>query len=322
MENQTLTVDCIAVNLHCVHCDYNLRGLMPQGRCPECGQAVGDTLGGLERPGEWVRALHIGLLIYLYNILFEMLRAVYAILTVCLRYSRFDPAEWYTYYYFVAPLLRFVPLLAVLLAVRFLTTPHPRTVRRSLAQRGLRCCAWAWILFDLFLWLDYQLTILPGWSGYTTLLAYITTFTSLGITLGFYWFFWAHLRTLLAPTYPPAIGRGCRRLQIVFPVVIITYSLLSHGLIRYWLEVFIDPSTVAPITEVLTIGAGIAALGVVLWSTWILFSLRRQIHREAPVTNREMFRMGLAWLKRACTRLRYYASYPGQDRNDASGSAE
>ena len=31
-------------DVHCIHCLYNLRTLRPDARCPECGNAVGDTL--------------------------------------------------------------------------------------------------------------------------------------------------------------------------------------------------------------------------------------------------------------------------------------
>ncbi|HVT81859.1 MAG TPA: hypothetical protein VHM90_14530 [Phycisphaerae bacterium] len=45
-------------DVRCIHCQYNLRTLLPEGRCPECGNAVGDSLrhyaahaGALARAG-------------------------------------------------------------------------------------------------------------------------------------------------------------------------------------------------------------------------------------------------------------------------------
>ncbi len=44
--------------MRCIHCQYNLRTLYPDSRCPECGNAVADSLkhyqthaGALEQPG-------------------------------------------------------------------------------------------------------------------------------------------------------------------------------------------------------------------------------------------------------------------------------
>lgn len=33
-----------ATEVHCIACDYNLRGLDPAGRCPECGHSVADSV--------------------------------------------------------------------------------------------------------------------------------------------------------------------------------------------------------------------------------------------------------------------------------------
>ncbi|HKQ49182.1 MAG TPA: hypothetical protein VJZ71_14015 [Phycisphaerae bacterium] len=54
----------IAVDVACRKCGYNLRGLLPDGRCPECGTAVGRSLhGDLLRfsDPEWVQKLASGM---------------------------------------------------------------------------------------------------------------------------------------------------------------------------------------------------------------------------------------------------------------------
>jgi hypothetical protein len=43
--------DVIVADLPCVRCTYNLRGLSPDGRCPECGQEILLAIYGLERVG-------------------------------------------------------------------------------------------------------------------------------------------------------------------------------------------------------------------------------------------------------------------------------
>jgi len=54
----------IAIDITCRKCGYNLRGLLPDGRCPECGTAVGRSLhGDLLRfsDPEWVQKLASGM---------------------------------------------------------------------------------------------------------------------------------------------------------------------------------------------------------------------------------------------------------------------
>lgn len=54
----------IAGDISCRKCGYNLRGLLPDGRCPECGTAVGRSLhGDLLRfsDPEWVQKLASGM---------------------------------------------------------------------------------------------------------------------------------------------------------------------------------------------------------------------------------------------------------------------
>jgi hypothetical protein len=55
---------CLAEDISCRKCGYNLRGLSPNGRCPECGTAVGRSLQGdylhFADP-QWVRTLASGM---------------------------------------------------------------------------------------------------------------------------------------------------------------------------------------------------------------------------------------------------------------------
>ncbi len=56
--------DELPLDLPCVECDYNLRGLMPDGRCPECGTSVARSLDPrLLRfaPPTYLRTLTMGL---------------------------------------------------------------------------------------------------------------------------------------------------------------------------------------------------------------------------------------------------------------------
>ena len=42
----------IDANLYCLECGYNLRGLVPEERCPECGTFVTESLRQTIRPGK------------------------------------------------------------------------------------------------------------------------------------------------------------------------------------------------------------------------------------------------------------------------------
>lgn len=56
----------IGQDIACLHCAYNLRGLSPHGRCPECGAAVWPSLrGDLLRyaDGRWLKRLAFGVLL-------------------------------------------------------------------------------------------------------------------------------------------------------------------------------------------------------------------------------------------------------------------
>ncbi len=61
----------IAVDILCVHCGYNLRGLTSDGRCPECGGAIVDSMRGeLLRFAdiEWLTRLRLGAALKLWAI--------------------------------------------------------------------------------------------------------------------------------------------------------------------------------------------------------------------------------------------------------------
>ncbi|UCE58460.1 MAG: hypothetical protein JSU63_13570 [Phycisphaerales bacterium] len=64
-------VEVIAEDKPCIHCGYNLRGLMPDGRCPECGEEIGQSLRGnllKYADPEWLDRLYFGANLKLWNI--------------------------------------------------------------------------------------------------------------------------------------------------------------------------------------------------------------------------------------------------------------
>ncbi len=64
----------IRTDLSCAKCQYNLRGLTTDARCPECGAPVERSLhGNLLRFADldWVKRLHLGVRLKLWNVLFS-----------------------------------------------------------------------------------------------------------------------------------------------------------------------------------------------------------------------------------------------------------
>ena len=69
----------IARDMRCLSCGYNLRGLLPDGRCPECGIAVGrSAYGDVLRYCDptWVESLASGANWVVASILVAILMAV------------------------------------------------------------------------------------------------------------------------------------------------------------------------------------------------------------------------------------------------------
>ncbi len=69
----------IDVDILCVHCGYNLRGLTSEGRCPECGGAIADSMRGeLLRFAdiEWLTRLRLGAALKLWAITVAILLAM------------------------------------------------------------------------------------------------------------------------------------------------------------------------------------------------------------------------------------------------------
>lgn len=69
----------IEQDIACIHCGYNLRALYPDGRCPECGAAIGESLrGDLLKFADagWLERLAFGIRLKLLNIVLAMLAGV------------------------------------------------------------------------------------------------------------------------------------------------------------------------------------------------------------------------------------------------------
>lgn len=69
-------IDLSSTDLGCIRCGYNLRGLSPEGACPECGAPIAQSLQGdlLEFSSpEYLSSLHRGVVVVLAAIIAQIL---------------------------------------------------------------------------------------------------------------------------------------------------------------------------------------------------------------------------------------------------------
>lgn len=71
----------IAEDRPCIHCGYNLRGLAPDGRCPECGEPISGSLRGnllKHADADWLDTLRFGANLKAWNIALSILAGLAA----------------------------------------------------------------------------------------------------------------------------------------------------------------------------------------------------------------------------------------------------
>jgi hypothetical protein len=118
--------DTLDRDIACLSCGYNLRGLAPNGSCPECGRAIADSLRGgrlpfadplwIDRVANGAGWLAVGQLVSVFS-------------------CDVSGAEPVTIFLFEA-----VPVGILLLGVWRFTTPRSRhSCRRAMSTRGDGC---------------------------------------------------------------------------------------------------------------------------------------------------------------------------------------
>ncbi len=113
----------LAVDVPCIQCGYNMRGLDRETVCPECGGAVERSLHGRQlrfAEPRWLSRLRVGTLLWILGSLLTFGRLVCSYLGAWL----LSPASAYWEY---APLLYYSRLVLAVVAVALVTTREPAT---------------------------------------------------------------------------------------------------------------------------------------------------------------------------------------------------
>ncbi len=103
----------------CIHCGYNLRGLVPGGMCPECGHAIDESLRGdllrFANPN-WLRRVRLGVRLQLWVIGLDFVLSAVSnaqVIGLSIKPNEFQVARW-------------APILLAIWGALTLTTREPR----------------------------------------------------------------------------------------------------------------------------------------------------------------------------------------------------
>lgn len=136
-----------ASDLLCVHCGYNLRGLVPDGRCPECGTLIarsirGDLLSAAD-PAWLTRVSQGQTLIYAAFVTFLLCGIVVVVATGFVMGAFPGPSVTRTVFGFLVGALQAVPVILALLGIFRLIAPDPRLslTKQPIVLRRIVCGA-------------------------------------------------------------------------------------------------------------------------------------------------------------------------------------
>jgi len=254
----------ISIDLRCRQCDYNLRGLRPGGKCPECGTAIevsirGDTM--CYSDPRWLRRIAVGLRCEIWALGIRLL----CLLAPCVLMDKLSPFGWFQ----AGLLLSAGGLLGAYGAWTF-TAPEPGEVaaaRFAADRRAVRVCAPLAVL--LFAAIVITLFAQWSWSGQPVMIAAIVTAAFAELAALF-----AKLRYLenLAGRVPAAdLARRARRLRWMF--VILPAAIVIAGVVG---------SVVQPVSFLIIPGA-IMLLGLMVGPMDLYYRLAQALDVQAAV---------------------------------------
>lgn len=184
-------------DLLCIHCGYNLRGLSPDRRCPECGTPIAKSLrGDLLSSGdpEWLKRIHrgqlyiaIGIVVFLAWIPAGPLLAFFKFVLDAPTYVLGGAKTAHS----------LLSMLLVLIGVVTLTTLDPRlglTEQPLVLRRVVRAAAFvALLVAPLSEYLDFLRYLNVTVDAWVTVTVPVAAFITLGFTVVAASYYLAHL---------------------------------------------------------------------------------------------------------------------------------
>jgi hypothetical protein len=218
---QSTTATVIESDLHCIRCGYNLRTLSVEGRCPECGSLVCETIDA-DLPGRWRKRVRAGLLLLMLQNLHGLVSsAIYATL-----FSLFGTANWPQS---IFPLLQYMsclhrlPMLVALVGAVLLTRRPPDAPRQS----GLDYLVWSIRLLMIVPVLHFAVPMVAP-PGNSALL-----FAALNTAIGWSGFLGTGLICYYIAKNIPAIPPVTRLLRVIIPLLIFGGLSLAFSMTEF-----------------------------------------------------------------------------------------
>lgn len=215
--NQIIPVgETIPFDLNCVNCDYNLRGLHPGGKCPECANLIAASLTRsrlLFAPRAWLSALQLGLMLVLIFMTVDIAIPL-GLNLVGLGVTRLssDPRPILQSASILFTIAGWIQLIILGVGSFFLTYPKKNVIRlplEALFSWLVRLAAFAIILVQVVKPIILNLVEVQMSALMLTLVDSVTTALTFAAIS-------AYLATLLSRIPQPSLSRSLSRLAIGF----------------------------------------------------------------------------------------------------------
>jgi hypothetical protein len=252
----------IASDLGCVACDYNLRGLNPLSRCPECGQSIAESM-------------HPALMRFAHPAWLQRVARGAGILAAAMVMGTFTNVAWWIedelQVAYVAGLINTIPWIMLMLVlpgvgVWMLTAPEPGTLRTE--QLTLReALRWTMMLVIVG---NIASFLIPVSQSYA--LHLVRTWALIALSLLELPLFYFYIAQLASRLPDPFIQRWCHRL-----VWLDTASLASWQV----LPLLVDRGILVERMQWLGVIGWWLGQPIALWVALLAWRLRRRLAAAA-----------------------------------------